>query len=346
MALRRDQKERIAQIVVKVLYSRFHSFPESSVDNRNAPFHVAFLNAFCDRLVGRVVDIPDYIGLSSWLHGLNTSLGQTFFESVAHILCEGEKRTFSGDQIYTRQLEAISGLMIDLKNGERRPSVQEENRIIFENANGSLQLASQFTVDCFFETDDEVIAIELKSVRPNSGEMRGEKQKILQSKAVLQRVYPSKRIHYYFGFPFDPTSSEETSSNKLRFIRYLIETEKFCDPNEILIADELWSYLSGSENTMSEILTIINAIATPAFMEEFERIQNGTFMKLEEKRSLLERWYLYSEIAIMNRLSRGNILLSCSDRRILNQHVFRPDGSYNENRMRLLSSLESVICNS
>ena len=37
-----------------------------------------------------------YISLSCWLQGFNTSLGQSFFESVAHILCdEGEKGMYA-----------------------------------------------------------------------------------------------------------------------------------------------------------------------------------------------------------------------------------------------------------
>ena len=94
------KKELIAQTIIKILESRFSSFPEDGNNNINAPIHVAFLNAFSDKLNGRVCDISDYIRLSSWLQGLNTSLGQSFFESVAHILCDGEKKDFKGKTIY------------------------------------------------------------------------------------------------------------------------------------------------------------------------------------------------------------------------------------------------------
>ncbi len=35
------KKELIAQTVIKILFSRFNSFPEDGTNNRNAPFHVA-----------------------------------------------------------------------------------------------------------------------------------------------------------------------------------------------------------------------------------------------------------------------------------------------------------------
>ena len=79
-------KEKIALEVIRTLYHRFNNFPENADKNRNAPFHEAFLKAFSDKLQGKVPDTPFFISLSSWLHGLNTTLGQSFFEKVSHHL--------------------------------------------------------------------------------------------------------------------------------------------------------------------------------------------------------------------------------------------------------------------
>lgn len=325
------KKELIAQTVIKVLYSRFNSFPEDNSNNRNAPFHIAFLNAFSDKLSGRVQNIPDYLSLSSWLHGLNTSLGQTFFESVAHILCDGEKKDFKGKQIFSNQINAISEIMIDLKNGTQEPSLSRENQIINNNRSGNKQTAQNFTADCFYETDTEVVAIELKSVRPNSGEMKGEKQKILQAKAVLQELYPNKTIKYFFGFPFDPTSTTDTGYDKSRFIDYLVEAEKFIDKDEILIADELWSFLAGEvSGVMAELLNIINTIATPSFMDKYNSIQN----KDTGYDSILTEWFLDSEHTIFENRNR---FTEKSYIRIKNQNIFNTDGSYNNKRLELLN---------
>src|SRR5687767_3733506 len=94
MAISQEKIEKISIEVIKTIASRFQSFPLNSLGNRNAPFHEAFLNAFRDKLNGKVSDIPFFISLSSWLHGLNTTLGQCFFESIAHILGDGEKKEF------------------------------------------------------------------------------------------------------------------------------------------------------------------------------------------------------------------------------------------------------------
>ena len=136
--------------------------------------------------------------------------------------------------------------------------MDRENTLIFNySINDQVIDSLPFTADIYFERDDDIIAIELKSVRPNSGEGKGEKQKILYGKAALKLQNPDKNIKFFIGFPFDPTSDETIGYNKGRFFDYLIEFKKFFDPKEVLIAGELWDFLSGQPNTMSGILDVV-----------------------------------------------------------------------------------------
>lgn len=83
-----------------------------------------------------------------------------------------------------------------------------------------------FSADVFIEDTNSITAIELKTVKPNSGEMKGEKHKILEGKAALFRKFPGKQIRFYIGFPFDPTVDKEkeriTSFKKSRFLGQII----------------------------------------------------------------------------------------------------------------------------
>jgi len=261
-SLSAEQKDRIAEVVKDILTTRFESFPEPSQLIRKAPFHERFLSAFSDKLKRVSIPIPYLVAIASWMHGLNTSLG-TGFESLAHILSGGYKRKFTqqfGLKLKNSQASAIDEIIRDLKAGARKPDLKNENDLIhrFKNSEPSVD-ALGFTVDNFVEKKDSIEAVELKSVRPNSGEGRGEKQKILHGKAALKVLYPKKEIKYFIGFPFDPTSSTPTGHDKKRFFDYLIEFKKFFSPDEILIADELWDRLSGVPNTMQQILDVISA---------------------------------------------------------------------------------------
>lgn len=334
-------KEEIALAVIKVLLSRFNSFPEDGLDNRNAPFHEAFLNAFSDKLDGKIPNIPYFISLSSWLHGLSTSLGQSFFESVAHTLCEGEKKSFTKKQktllgVRAKQKEIISNIMTDLKNGEEKPNLHREDKLLRDSiSEGNIVDANGFTADVFFETDTDIFIIELKTVKPNAGIMRDEKRKILEAKAALLPEYPTQKINYFIGFPFDPNSSTATGYDKKNFLETIIDGEKYFEQSEVLLASELWEFLSGNQNAMQEILDIINIIARPDFMENYVFLKNPKNRTKEPTRykTLIEKWFLYSELHLLN---NAHLLLR---NRTYKQSMFSSEGKYKWNRYSKLLKL-------
>jgi Type II restriction endonuclease, TdeIII len=175
----------------------------------------------------------------------------------------GYKRQFTAQytlQITSNQSKAINYIINELKR-KGNPNLQAENKLLFSPASleGQKEAGLGFTADIYKETDTLIEAIEMKSVRPNSGEGRGEKVKILNAKAAFKLLHPTKEIRFYVGFPFDPTSDSPTGYDKERFFKYLIEFKKFFSPEEVLIGSELWNYLSGQQNTMESILDIIKS---------------------------------------------------------------------------------------
>jgi len=341
------KKELIAHEVIKTLFSRFLSFPEDSSNNRNAPFHEAFLNAFSDKLEDKVSDIPFFISLSSWLHGLNTTLGQSFFENVAHILSDGYKKEFTKKRrtllkVSKSQKDKIAEIITDLKNGNKEPDLDGENEILF-SCTDSIDLdANNFTADVFWETDDEVVAIELKTVKPNAGEMRGEKQKIIEGKSALYNHYTDKQINYFMGFPFDPTSDSTTGYDKSKFLDSIIDGNKYFANEEVKLADELWNYLSNDNSTMQQILDIINSIAKPGFLESYNYILDCHNMDIDfdKYKGILKNWNLFGEINLAINKTRilstieGNAKLN----KIYNQPLFK-EGKYNIPRFMTLKEL-------
>ena len=344
-----QQKEKISIEVVKILKTRFENFPEDASNNRNAPFHEAFLTAFSDKLDGKVSDVPLFISLASWLHGLNTTLGQVFFENVAHILCNGEKREYTSGKlgnllITKKQQEAITQIINDLSTSTKLPNLVDENKILLQQDGSQKVKAEDFSADVFFEDTGRVVAIELKTVKPNSGGMKGEKQKILEGKAALFHLFPDKEIHFFFGFPFDPTvnpaTENVTSYDKTRFFNSIINANKFCAHNEFLVASELWDFLSGEKNTMEEILKIINTIATPDFISKFHLLQDNLKRTKPEYISQLIEWNLVSEKKLIENdtILQTNLTTSILKRNY-NKIAFDKDGKYNWERYNTLKTL-------
>ncbi len=332
-------KEKIALEVIKVLVTRFDNFPEDATNNRNAPFHEAFISAFSDKIEERVNDIPFFISLSSWMHGLNTTLGQTFFEKVAHHLSNGEKREYTSKKlgnlpITKTQRENISQIVADLSTSAQRPNLLRENGLLFSDFTTEIIDANDFSADVFIKDRNSITAIELKSVKPNSGEMKGEKQKILEGKAALYREFPGKEIKFFMGFPFDSTVDSEndpvTSYDKTRFLSQIINMNKYFDPTETLIASELWDFLSGQTNTMEEILGIINVISTTEFLKKFREITNPVNRSDEGYLSILNNWFLFSEKEIVENdaLIQERIRDDRSMTRIYSKCPFDSKGNY------------------
>jgi hypothetical protein len=340
------KKEKIALEVIKTLKSKFEDFPEDASHNRNAPFQEAFLEAFKVKICKHVTDIPIFVSLASWMHGLNTTLGQTFFENVAHILCDGEKREFKYLLINSIQQNIINEIINSLKNNNTNPDISKENNLLFENQENSNQNISNFTADVYYEDYDSIFAIELKTVKPNSGIFKSEKEKILYAKAGLKNKFPKKQVYYYLGFPFDPLNEQKCGSDKIRFLNYGIDCKKFFDPSEILLADELWDFLSEGKNTMQLILEIINSISKPDFMEKYDLINNpSNFLSYPVNyKNTLNEWFLNRELIIIQNLE---LLLNKSKNekninRLLKQNLFNAKGEYKENR---ISTLLEVIRN-
>ncbi len=268
-------KELIALQVIKTLYSRFENFPEDASDNRNAPFHEAFLEAFKIKLERHVTSVPIFVSLASWMHGLNTSIGQSFFERTAQILCDGEKRKFKDLTINEDQQAVISEIISSLKNNKTKPNLEQENQQIF-SAKGKRTLSiPNFDADVYYEDENDIVVIEIKTVKPNSGIFKVEKEKILLAKAALKNLFPKKNVFYYLAFPFDPLNEEKCGYDKNRFFNYSIDFKKFFDNDEVLLADEFWNFLSGEEETMQAILGIINSISKPDFMAKYNFINNS-----------------------------------------------------------------------
>lgn len=353
MPIPQDKIERVSFQVIKVLFTRFENFPEDASSNRNAPFHSAFLNAFTDKFQGKVSDIPFFISLSSWLQGLNTTLGQTFFENVAHILCDGEKREYTSKKlgnlpIGKKQKENVNSIITDLSTAKAIPHLTNENQQLFINDVTESMSAIDFSADVFIDDGTQITAIELKSVRPNSGEMRGEKQKILEGKAALYKNFPAKPVRFFIGFPFDPTNeTSATGYDKTRFLGSIINMNKYFASDEVLLASELWNFLSGEASTgeastMEQLLHIINTIATTEFLTKYDFINNhqNKQQTLDLYKQRLREWNLHSELRLVNNeaIIKAKIGADRKLTKIFNHLVFK-DGEYNADRFNELNKL-------
>ncbi len=117
---------------------------------------------------------------------------------------------------------------------------------------------------------------------------------------------------------------------------------KFFAPDEILIASELWDFLSGKSATMELLLQIINTIATTQFPNKYNFLNNkeNKQQSIDLYKQRLADWNLYSELNLVNNETTIKEKIGTDKKlnRIFNQLIFK-DGEYNFNRYDRLSAL-------
>jgi len=246
--------------------------------------------------------------------------------------------TLGNLSITQTQRDHIGQIIADLSTSTKKPCLEIENQKIFAHYDTAVINAMDFSADVFIEDTNLITAIELKSVKPNSGEMKGEKQKILEGKAALFRKFPEKQIRFYMGFPFDSTVDTKnesiTSFNKFRFLGQIINMNKYFDSNETLIASDLWDTLSGDVNTMEQILKIINAVSTTDFLSKYQFLNENSNRNNLIYKNTLSEWYLMSELKLINNdvSLKQNIKNDKKLKRYYNKTAFDSKGNYNMDR--------------
>lgn len=98
---------------------------------------------------------------------------------------------------------------------------------------------------------------------------------------------------------------------------------------------------SGEENTMEEILDIINTISTTSFIDKFKLLNDDRRKGTAEYLALLSEWNLFSEIELnTNQLSiLEKIYRNTKLTRIFNKKVFDTKGNYNWDKYNELKKL-------
>jgi len=333
-------KEKIACLIIEMIWNRFIDIPFFDSKDNPSVFQDSFIKNFNLSNEQSSSETPDKLNNVIQTFYLSKIADIVFFERTAQILCDGEKRKFKNLTINTTQQSAVNEIISSLKNNNSKPNLIRENELIFSELGKASNSIPNFDADVYYEDGNNIVIIEIKTVKPNSGIFKVEKEKILLAKAALKNLHPKKNVYYYLAFPFDPLNKEKYGYDKERFFSYSIDFKKFFDSDEVLLADEFWNFLSGEKETMQDILAIINYISTPDFMTKYNFINDSNNLISDEKiyKELLQQWFLKKELQVVD--NRKTLLeLSQKDKKIiklLNQNLFDTEGKYKEDRINSL----------
>ncbi|MCX7920071.1 MAG: TdeIII family type II restriction endonuclease [bacterium] len=253
MSIVREQRQVIESHLIEKIRRKLRDY---SPETQSMPFHF--------RLLGR-----DRMALYSFIHSVNTMLGQSIFEKVAEIIARSNferaeaQYRFEGYLSSNAVLE-IDRIMSNLRSAARQASESSENNRIRSVANqGTLGNLRRTRADLFVMQNNTEYYFEIKTVKPNIDVFTRTKEKLLQWKAMRYSIDRNIRVRTYICIPYNP---EEPNPYSRWTLQGLYDLE-----NEVLVAEEFWNFLGG-EGTYEDLLDIFEQTGMELRTEIDERL--------------------------------------------------------------------------
>lgn len=239
MALTKKQHNEIKQYLITKIRQKLTTYnPETN----SMPFHY--------RLLGK-----DRMALFSFIHSVNTMLGQSIFEHVGKIIAKpmarraiDQYRELEG-YISSQAVLKIDQIMRDLRAAKRKPDKAKETREVLSVATkGNLGRKLKKRVDLFVETKEGIeYYFELKTAKPNINEFTGIKKQLLEWIAMRGSVNQDVNIKTIVAIPYNPYEPEPYERWTLQGL--------FDLKQEVLVGEEFWDLLGG-ERTYEDLLNV------------------------------------------------------------------------------------------
>ena len=256
MPLSRQQKSEISELLKQKIRQKLQSYsPETS----NMPFHT--------RLLGR-----DRMALFSFIHSINTTLGQSVFEQVAAVIAQPhfrqvlhQYRDFN-NKISRSAQRVIQEIMDELVAARSTPNKAEETKKILRvSQTGDLVTVRRPRIDLFVESSDAIeYYFDLKTAKPNISDFRAYKRQLLEWVAIRGAQDNAAKVKTLIAIPYNPYEPEPYQRWTLQGL--------FDLENEIKVAEEFWNFLGGN-NTYEQLLSVFETVGVELRPEIDARFQ-------------------------------------------------------------------------
>lgn len=239
MAINKEKHDEIKQYLVQKIRQKLETY---DLETNSMPFHY--------RLLGN-----DRMALFSFVHSVNTMLGQSIFEHVGKIIAErdgaraiAQYKDFSGF-ISSEAVLIIDNIMRELRSAIRKPDKNKEVEEIIEVAqNGNLGNEVKKRIDLFVKTKDQTeYFFEIKTAKPNIDVFKAVKKQLLEWVAMRASNKNGVAIKTIVAIPYNPYEPEPYERWTLQGL--------FDLKHEVLVGKEFWNLLGG-ENTYEDLLKV------------------------------------------------------------------------------------------
>ena len=231
-------KDRIENAIENAMRGKMDNYnPESD----HKPFHT--------RLIGR-----DRMALFSFIQSLNTTFGTTIFEKVAEQIAIGNfdhvelQKKMSGEFSSDAQSK-VTEIMNDLRSGKSTPAHKRELEEIRRFCTSGTQIQTKLpNADVFLVKGGRLFLIDIKTVKPNSGEFEKYKQFMLEWICSTLYEEPGADVRTIIAMPYNPYYPDPY---KRWTMRGMLEIE---NQSQLMVDDEFWNFLAGGDDVYEDLL--------------------------------------------------------------------------------------------
>ena len=235
MSLSEEKKLSVENIIKASLENKLanHSKkPEAK------PFHT--------RLLGQ-----DRLALYSFVQSLNTYFGTKIFEPVAEFLASDRfdvaTQVSIGEEISANAQTEIQNIINNLAPKNTLSNKQHEIEVLRRVCrSGETKKVKLTAVDLLLRTDEETYLIDIKTAKPNKGQVREFKRTLLEWAAIALRENPDANINTLIAIPYNPFEPKP-------YKHWPVMSGMLDLDYELKVAEEFWDFLGG-EGTYPDLL--------------------------------------------------------------------------------------------
>ena len=195
------------------------------------------------------------MAIFSFIQSMNTTFGTTIFEQVAEQIAVGHfekvqrQREISGKMYLTAQNE-VSRIMNELTAGESRSPdhVRELEEIRECTGSGSVIETGLPRADISLDKGGTMFLIDVKTVKPNSGEFKTYKRHLLEWMGSILYEDPNADIRTVIAMPYNPYHPRPYE----RWTMTGMLDTKNCP--QFMVGEQFWNFLAGGQEVYEDLL--------------------------------------------------------------------------------------------
>jgi len=259
MSLSTQQNNEISSLLRSTIRAKLSKY---SPETQSMPFHV--------RLLGK-----DRMANYSFIQSINTTIGTSIFEQVGEIVARPNfpvvMRQYKklGNTLSAAAQDEIHTIINDLTLEKTAPDkLAEMAKINLVAAHPPVREVERPTVDLFVSgTDGTEYYFEIKTAKPNKGQIPEFKRMLLEWYALRCEEKPDVKMKTILAIPYNPYYPAP-------FDRWTFG-KKFDTEEELFVGERFWNFLGG-EGVYDELLCVFEQVGIelrPEIDRQFSQIK-------------------------------------------------------------------------